>query len=138
MADLSTLTTFPGQPDASTSWTQFCRVEIVEVDLEGDDSATTVEDIGSPSLYEQYRSPVVQDYDDEDAEEDTLESCVALTFYTDSGEATRYITDSQSDDIYQVFAQVLFVLGQKGWQAINLQTDEDYEETWFLQRTVRA
>ena len=135
MADFSSLATFPGQTDSNTSTTQFCRVEVVNVGLDVEDVDITVEDIHPPSMFEQYQSPVVENEEDEEEEGGT--SCVALTFYTENGEVCRYITDSQSDDVYQVFAQVLAALGQKGWQAINLVVDQQYEETWFLQRNMR-
>ena len=133
MADLNSLATFPGQTDITTSTTQFCRVEVVNVDLDEEDSDINVEDIHSPSIYERYQPPMVEDEDEE--EPGTL--CVAITFYTEGGEETRYIQDSQSDDATEVLAQVLCVLGQKGWQAINVIIDEQFEETWYLQRIVR-
>jgi len=134
MAYISSLATFPGQIDNNTSTTQFCRVEVVNVDLDEEDSDITVEDVHSPSIYERYQPPMVED-EEEEEEPGTL--CVALSFYTDSGEETRYIQDSQSDDAAEVLAQVLSVLGQKGWQAVNVIIDEQFEETWYLQRIVR-
>lgn len=137
MADLGSLTTFPGETDYSASTTQFCRLEVVMPDLDGEDSDVTVEDINPPSMFARYQTPRVAEEEEEEEEDDEDGmSCVALTFYTDSGEVSRYITDSQSDDVYQVFARVLAVLGQKGWRAINLVVDRQYEETWFLQRVV--
>ena len=134
MADLGSLATFPGQTDITTSTTQFCRVEVVNVDLDEEDSDINVEDVHSPSIYGRYQPPMVED---EDEEEEPGTSCVALTFYTESGEETRYIQDSESDDAAEVLSQVLSVLGQKGWQAVNVIIDEQFEETWYLQRIVR-
>jgi hypothetical protein len=131
---ISSLATFPGQLENNTSMTQFCRIEVVGVDLSDEDSDITIEDIQSPSMFGRYHSPVKEDMAYADDEGGV--SCVALTFYTESGEVCRYITDSQCDDIYEVFAQVLAALGQQGWQAINLVVDRDNEETWFLQRIV--
>jgi hypothetical protein len=128
---LGSLATFPGQINNHTSITQFCRVEVVNVDPGEEDSDIAIEDIHPRSRFEQYQSPVVEDEDEEGGE-----SCVAITFYTEGGEVCRYITDSQADSVYEVFAQVLAVLGQYGWQAITPVTDREYEETWFLQRIV--
>jgi hypothetical protein len=136
MADLGSLTTFPGQLDNNISTTEFCRVEVVTVDLEGEDAGTTIEDIHSTSIFERYRTPPVEDEKEEDYQGGT--PCVALTFYTEGGEVCRYIDDSQADDVYQVFARVLAALGQKGWQAINVMTDEQFDETWYLQRMTRG
>jgi hypothetical protein len=97
-------------------------------------SDINVEDVHSPSIYGRYQPPMVED-EDEEEEPGTL--CVALTFYTESGEETRYIQDSESDDAAEVLSQVLSVLGQKGWQAVNVIIDEQFEETWYLQRIVR-
>jgi hypothetical protein len=133
MADLNDLTTFPGQVDTNTYMTEFCRVEIVGVGFDEEDRDIRIEDIYAPSIFERYQPPAP-----EDGEEGDVTLCVALTFYTDGGEVCRYIQDSQSDDVYQVFAKVLAMLGQKGWQAIELVIDdEDDEETWYLQRSMR-
>lgn len=132
MADLSSLATFPGQVDTATSTAQFCRVEAVMVDLDEEDSDITVEDLHAASRYDRYQPPM-----EEDDEEYTGTLCVALAFYTESGEEIRYIQDSQTDDASEVLAQVLSILGEKGWQAINVIVDEQYEETWYLQRSMR-
>jgi hypothetical protein len=132
MASLSSLTTFPGQVDSATSTAQFCRVEVVMVDLDGEDSDIAVEDIHAASGYDRYQPPL-----EEDEEEEAGTSCVALAFYTAGGEEIRYIQDSETDDASEVLAQVLSVLGEKGWQAINVIVDEEYEETWYLQRIMR-
>jgi hypothetical protein len=132
MADLNSLATFPGQIDNTTSTTQFCRVEVVNVDLDEEDSDLTVEDVHPPSRYERYQPPMEED---EENEAGTL--CVALAFYTESGEIIRYVQDSQTDDASEVLSQVLSVLGEKGWQAVNVMVDEQYEETWYLQRIMR-
>jgi hypothetical protein len=132
MADLSSLATFPGQVDTATSTAQFCRVEVVMVDLDEEDSDITVEDIHAPSVYYRYQPPMV-----EDGEEYAGTLCVALAFYTESGEEIRYIQDSQTDDASEVLSQVLSVLGEKGWQAVNVIVAGQYEETWYLQRIMR-
>jgi hypothetical protein len=138
MADLGTLTTYPGQIELDTgvSAVQFCRLEVLNLDFDGEDQDAVVEDLHPPSIYEPY-IPSTPEYEEDDEEgEDEGNACVGLTYYTESGEVSRYITDSACDDIYEVFAQVLAAMGQRGWQAINIITDPRYEETWFFQRFV--
>jgi hypothetical protein len=141
MADLGTLTTYPGQIEIESgiSTVQFCRLEVLDLDLDGEDEDATIEDLHPPSIYEHYSPPTVEyggyEEDEEDGE-DAGNACIGLTFYTEGGEVSRYITDSECDDIYEVFAEVLAAMGQRGWQAVNIITDPRYEETWFLQRFV--
>lgn len=134
MAELESLTQFPGTEAASPRIVQYAVLTYTTIDEDEEVQITDLSPTAS-SVFDAYyqNEGDEEEFDDEDEEY----WYVALTFFTSNGEEVRYFDDSRNDVLVgDVMSRVLAELGSKGWEPINVIEDADGDPRWYLKRMI--